>query len=774
MPALHSRAVAGDTTFGATLRRLRRRAGLSQEELANRAYVSTRAISDLERGVNLRPRLHTAVALADGLGLTGGERAEFERHARPAVDAQPETAAVPGRARPPITLDPFVDDGASLAELMALVADRRNRLITLIGPGGVGKTRLATEMAHRLEGPLAFVALASLNDAPLFAATLGDALEVEHGPTRTHLQSLVEHLAPRRLTLVLDNMEQIAEAAGSVGDLLRSCPELQLVVTSRVPLRIAGEVRFPVRALDGGGADPATRPGVRLFLARAEAIGFRDPSADDLAAVVELCARLDGLPLAIELAAARAGVVSPVEMLQHLDRMLDLLSSSRIDAPTQHRSMRAALEWSYRLLTPAAQEAFAALGAFAAGASTAAAMAVWGLPPEATPAFFDLVQELSEAHLITVEQDGSGGGVRLEMFESTRQFARDQLEASDAGETVDARLAEWAVDLVARAEPALFGPDQGEWLDLLDRELPNLRAVRKRLAASADERAVDAGLRLVGGLQRFWDIRSRWVEGVAWLGDALARTGGSDANRGRAHKALGVMHRCLGNLEVAEREVERAIALYESAGDEPGAASCLNNRGVVALDRADYETADAVFRQSLALCESHGDDRLAAIVLNNLMLTATEIGKRREAFALGRRVRRLLIGQGNVFTLSWVDDNLAHVLTLAGHPRWAVPIHEEAIRRRLALRDESGLVWSLEALARAWTALGETAMAGRALGFVAAHRRRLGAVPVPYLAALTERRTEALVARIGPERFAELWDEGAALDPATVWGWFTD
>ena len=766
--------VAGEPTFGAMLRQLRRRAGLSQEELANRAYVSTRAVSDLERGVNLRPRLHTAVALADGLGLTGDERAEFERHARPDVDAPPDTTDLPLRARPPIALDSFVDDGSSLADLVALVADRRNRLITLIGPGGVGKTRLATEVAHRLEGPVAFVALASLNDAGLFAATLGDALEVEHGPTRTHLQSLVEHLASRRITLVLDNMEQIAEAAGAVGDLLRSCPDLQLVVTSRVPLRIAGEIRFPVRALDGGGADPATRPGVRLFLTRAEAIGFGDPHADDLAAVVELCDRLDGLPLAIELAAARARVVPPTEMLQHLDRMLDLLSSSRSDAPSQHRSMRAALEWSYRLLAPAAQEAFVALGAFAAGASMEAAMTVWGLPAGATPAFFDLVQELSEAHLITVEQDGSGRGVRLEMFESTRQFARDQLDDSDAAEIVHGRLTEWALDLVGRAESALFGPDQGDWLDLLDRELPNLRAVRKRLAASGDEEAVDAGLRLVGGLQRFWDIRSRWLEGVAWLSDALARPGGDPANRGKAHKALGVMNRCLGNLEAAAREGQRAFELYESVGDEPGAASCLNNRGVVALDRADFETADAVFRQALALCESHGDGRLVAIVLNNLILTTTELGKLREAFALGRRSRRALIEQGNVFTLSWVDDNIAHVLTLAGHPRWAVPIHEQAIRRRLALRDESGLVWSLEALARAWTALGETAMAGRALGFVAAHRQRLGAVPVPYLAALTERRTEALVARIGAERFAELWDEGAALDPATVWGWFTD
>ena len=244
-------------------------------------------------------------------------------------------------------------------------------------------------------------------------------------------------------------------------------------------------------------------------------------------------------------------------------------------------------------------------------------------------------------------------------------------------------------------------------------------------------------------------------------------------HRGKAHKALGVMNRCLGNLEQADAEQARAVELYEAAGDLAGTASCLNNRGVVALDRAEYARADALFRQALEMCEASGDDRLVAIVLNNLSLTTAEISALREAFRFGRRSRELLLRHGNVFTLSWVEDNLAAVITLAGHPRWAVPIHAQAIRRRLELGDESGLVWSLEALARAWTAIGDTERAGLALGFVAAHRRRLGAVPVPHHDVLTARRTAVLVDRIGAARAAELWAEGAALDPAEVWGWFT-
>ena len=264
------------------------------------------------------------------------------------------------RAQPPVPVDAFVDDGTSLAALLEL--GPRHRMVTLMGPGGVGKSRLAMEMASRVDVPVAFVPLASLHEPALLAATIGAALGVEHGPTRTDLESLVEHLAARQLVFVLDNMEQLTAAAGVVATLLRSCPGLRVVATSRVPLRIAGEVCFVVRALAATGTDPAAEPAVRLFVERAVAAGWvAGAGTGDVDAVAELCRRLDGLPLAIELAAARSRTVSPADMLRHLDDVLDLLSVGRSDASAQHRSMRAALEWSVRLLPPAAKEAFAAL-----------------------------------------------------------------------------------------------------------------------------------------------------------------------------------------------------------------------------------------------------------------------------------------------------------------------------------------------------------------------------------------------------------------------------
>lgn len=762
----YTSAVGGEASFGGLLRSLRRRAGLSQEELAFKAYVSTRAISDLERGVNARPRLHTAVALADGLGLTGHERIAFERHARPDNDPPAVLPALAPRSRPPLAVDSFVDDAAALDALLEIVADRRNRLITLTGPGGAGKSRLALELAHRVDGQVAFVPLASLRDAALFAAAVAEVCGAAHGPTRTHLETLIEHLGPHAVTLVLDNLEQIVAASSDVAAMLRACPRLTVVATSRVPLRIAGEVRFRVPLLTPPSA-------TRLFLERAAGIDCRGEGTADGEAIAELCRRLDGLPLAIELAAARCGVVAPREMLAHLDRVLDLLKADRRDAPEHHATMRTALEWSFGLLPPAAQQAFEALGAFTASASTDAAMVAWGLSPDAKPQFYDVAETLAEAHLVNVERSPDGE-IRLDLFEITRQFAREKLEASGRADVTRERLTQYFADLVTRAEPELSGPDMMAWFDRLDRELPNLRAIGRYLSEQRTEPAADTNLRLAAGLQRYWDIRSRWPEGTAWLRDALSHGGGHPASRARAHKALAVMHRCLGDLDAAEAELQRASDDYAAAGDDRGIASCLNNRGVATLDRARYELAIEIFGRALAMCDENGDVALAGLLLNNLGLATIEAGHLREAVAVCHRGHRLLTAQGNLHGLCWVEDNMATALTLAGHPAWAERMHRRSIVRRIALGDENGFVWSLEALAEAWTHLGQTERAGVSLGFVAGHRHRLGVVPVPLFVSITRRRTEALISRIGAARLRELWDEGLELPPDVVKGWFTD
>jgi predicted ATPase/DNA-binding XRE family transcriptional regulator len=764
--------------FGALLRRYRRQAGLSQEELAAKAYVSARTISDLERGANARPRVHTAVALADGLGLDDEARIAFERHARPDDDASERTAdaapPTPGSARAPLTVDSFVDDDSNLDNLLRLVREGNSRLITLTGPGGVGKTRLALEMAQRLDAPVAFVALASLTEPGLLPATLVAALGADHGPSRTHLESLVEHIAATRLVLVLDNMEQLVAAAAEVAWLIRSCRRLTVVATSRVPLRVTGEVRFPVRGLATAG--PAGGgPAVQLFVDRAAAIGADTIGETDRAAIAELCARLDGLPLAIELAAARSAIVPPSELLRHLDQVLDLLSGGRTDASSQHRGMRATLEWSAQLLTPAAGDAFASLGVFATSASVDAAMSVWGLAPSATPAFYDLVEALSDAHMITVERvpSGIGGPVRIAMAEPTRQFALELLTESGGAQLANERLVEWALALAERAEPAIIGADQLAWLTLLDVELPNLRQAGRYLEGVGTPEATETTLRIASALQRYWDIRTRWREGLAWLAAGLSQPGGSDAVRGKAHKALGVMHRCLGDLDHAEAEMRQAVALHRAAGDQYGAASCLNNLGVAALDRALYDDAIELLSQAMDAFEDQDERPLPGLVLNNLGVAILQTGQRRIALRLLRRARRLLADHGNVSVLGRVDTNIATVVGAAGYPRLAIELHRRAIRDWLTFDDEDALVWALEAMAASLTASGDAETAARMLGFVAAHRQRLGALPVPFFQALTAARRAAVEAELGPDRAAALWHEGSELSPAAVKSWFS-
>ena len=300
----------GEGTFGALLRRYRRRAGFSQEELAARSYVSVRAVSDLERGVNALPRLHTAIALADGLGLQGAERRAFERHARPSEDdGEPagEPLAVPSRARPPLTLDAFVDDGSRVDAVLSLVADRSNRVVSLTGPGGVGKTRLALEVAARLEGPVAYVAAR----VPRRPGTAGGG-DRRRARCRSRsdtdpLASLVDHVGSHRLTLVLDNLEQLVDAAGDVATVVRSCPGREHRDDDTRPAadhgrgalrcRTAGDVRRSAGRTAGRAAVPRSCGDVGLRCARV--VG-----PDELEDVAELCARLDGVPLAIELAAA--------------------------------------------------------------------------------------------------------------------------------------------------------------------------------------------------------------------------------------------------------------------------------------------------------------------------------------------------------------------------------------------------------------------------------------------------------------------------------------
>jgi predicted ATPase/DNA-binding XRE family transcriptional regulator len=449
-----------ELTFGDLLRRHRIEAGLSQEALAERAGLSLRGLSDLERGARRAPYRDTALRLPP----------------RPA---------------------PLIDRQKTLLELQRLLSE--TRLLTLTGPGGVGKTRLALELASLacadFADELAFVDLAPAADADMVLALVAEMLEVRDlGPTGLEA-ALVRSIGSRRFLLVLDNFEQVMEAAPLVVALLEACPELKVVATSREPLRVSWEQRYVVPPLEVPATSAvsleelAAVPAVALFVQRSQAVqpAFR-LDAQNALAVSQLCRRLDGLPLAIELAAAQVFALPPGLMVQRIGCGLDLLRGLR-DQPARHASLRAALDWSHALLGPDERVLFRRLSVFAGGWSLEAAEAVCASGALSAGVVLTALARLVEWSLVVLEHDGAY--VRYRLLEALREYAAEQLRQAAEGELAEMRRrhALWYLTLADEAARHVWGPNAVAWLDKLGREHDNLRAA---LAWSMEAAARDA------------------------------------------------------------------------------------------------------------------------------------------------------------------------------------------------------------------------------------------------------------------------------------------
>ncbi len=512
----HASHITGDPAFGTLLRAFRTRAGLTQEALAERAGLSVRGISDLERGRKRAPRRDTVALLLEALNLSPDERAAL------AAARTPPAATVPDRdVRLPLAPTPLVGREREVAAVVDLLAsgDRHaqgapgTRLLTLVGPGGVGKTRLALAAAHRLvdryvDGAV-FVDLAPVRDPALVLPTIAAALGVRDTGARALAEALAIAIGARQLLLVLDNCEQVVRAAPDIAALLAACPALTVLATSRVVLRIAAEQVVPVPPL--GLPDRSARTSlpelarseaVALFVARARAaepaFGLTEATAQ---AVAELVHRLDGLPLAIELAAVRIRTLPPRALLDRLDRRLPLLTGGARDGPARQRTMRDAIAWSYDLLTQNEQAVLRLLATFVGGFTLDAAEAV-GATARPNVAVLDGLAGLVDASLLhQVEGSGDGpdaGTPRFGMLETVREFAQDQLAASGEEATLREAHAAYFLGLAEQAKPHLAAFGQGSWLRRLEADHPNFRVALATLAASDDH---DAYLRLTASLE---------------------------------------------------------------------------------------------------------------------------------------------------------------------------------------------------------------------------------------------------------------------------------
>jgi predicted ATPase/transcriptional regulator with XRE-family HTH domain/Flp pilus assembly protein TadD len=734
--------VAGTATaFTIWLKTRRRELGLTQGALAEAVGCSAKTIEKIESGER-KPSEQIAELLAASLGVPPGDLrafAEFARGSLPVGELE-RLMRSDWRApwhglhqRPnnlPAPAAPFIGREGPIEEACALIRRPGVRLLTMSGPPGIGKTRLALQVALEVLGDFEdgafFAALAPVSDPALVLSTIAQALKVRERAGVPLLDGVREHLAPKQLLLLLDNFEQVAAAGPLVGELLSAAPRLKVVVTSRQLLHIYGEYDLPVPPLslpDPGARPPVDRlaryESLRLFAERAGAVrpDFRI-TGENAAAVAEICRGLDGLPLAIELAAARARDLAPDAILAKLGTRLDLLSGGPRDLPARQQTVRSAIDWSYDLLDGRERAVFRALSVFAGGCTLEAAASVgvrgWGLgvgassePPTSNPQpLTPILASLTGKSLLQQEGD------RFTMLETIREYAWELLQASGEAQEARRRHAEYFLGLAGEAAPYLKGPQQNEWLDRLEVEHGNLRAA---LGWALEAGEIEVALKAGADLWLFWFMRGYMTEGRRWLEEALARSAGADGRlvsaRARGLAVTGVLAQRQGDYAYARTLLEESVALWRDLGDPRGIAESLNNLGGVASEQGDYDLATSLYTESLALWRELGDTRSIGATLNNMGIIADARGDYERAVLLAQDSLRLFREVGDKSMTARVLNSLGETARARGDLRQATRFYSEGLDLLRELGDIRGVALILANLGQLALLRGDLATA---------------------------------------------------------------
>ena len=614
--------------------------------------------------------------------------------------------------RAAVWLTSFVGREVEVDAVRALLdpAGAAVRLLTLLGPGGVGKTRLAATAASGLVGVypdgVVFVDLAPLSDTRLVPATIARALDVRESGGRSARELLLEHLRLRRVLLVLDNFEHLLEAAPLVADLVQRCQYAAVLVTSRTALRVQGEQRFtlaplptPSVALEASPAAIGTSPAVQLFVERAvEVTGDFALSTSNASAVAGICRRLDGLPLAIELAAARVRLLTPSALLTRLERRLSVLTGGPVDSPSRHQTLRAALAWSVDLLEPAERALFRRLSVFAGDWSVEGAEAVGG---DAVGDVLDGLQALVDSSLVH-RLEVAAGETRFRMLETVREYALEQLEACGESRDQCARHAAYVLALAEQAAPELLGPEQQIWLDRLDRELDNVRVALAWARSNGD---LEVGLRLALALAVFCEERGHVREGCEWLETLLqALTESASAEHlaplhARALAAHAWLTHIKGDYQRARLLAEQSLARWlqlDQIGNSPVA---LNVLAFVARQEGDLARQEALFRQSLAMTRAAGDIQGSAAILSWLGTQPRAPGDLDEATALLEESLRLYQSTGTTAGIAFVLYHLGGAARFRHDAVRAQALFEQSLALYQGLGDRNDMAYARGALA---------------------------------------------------------------------------
>ncbi len=665
----------------------------------------------------------------------------------------------------------FIGRAAETEALAEILLRPKARAVTLTGAPGIGKTRLALEVAGSLAGRFssgtAFVDLSAVTDPAAVGAAIAQALGVREVSAQPLLETLRNAIAGQRLLLVLDNFEQVLPAAPVVAVLLDGCPSLTVLLTSRAPLRITGEQEFPVPPLALPERRSAAKPqalsevaSVALFVERARAVRpeFTLTSAN-AAAVADICIRLDGIPLAIELAAARVKLLTPLGILRRLRSSLDLLSRQSPDVPPRHRTLRQAIRWSYELLQASEQVLLRRLAVFSGGATLDAVETVCREETDPAGGVLDGLASLVDNSLLLQDPQPDGES-RFRMLETIREFAREELEASAEGPALWERHAAYFAQLAQTAEPALVGPDQAVWLDRLEREHDNFRAA---LAWAAEADRAEIGLTIAAALGRFWERHGYSGEGLSWLQRLLPHAPQVPAAlRATALNIAGNLARSRGDYALAVSCYEETLALRRGAQDARGIAIALNNLGVAAKDQGDYVRARALFEESLAIKRREGERRGVAVTLSNLGLTAKAQGDMAAAASFFSESLGLFQGIGDTWGQALCLNNMGTLAFASGDVERALALHKTSLTGRRAMKEKWGVAECLEGLAGVAEAMGDPE--GAVCLLAAADRlRQVHGFPLPPdERAPLQRQVAALRIALGEDAFRVAWATGQA------------